>query len=222
MPLMKLSATGLAALAAGAALLLSPAQAAPPSSVGAGAFALAKAANPFAFKVWHGGSRDGDRDHRGEGSRGHDRDRYAKDRRDGARSDHRRDGHYDGRRHDDHSRYSDHRRHDDRHYYDSRRTYYYSRGPGYRPHGHRHGYGPRRGHGYYCNDHRAFHYYAGYDPYGWVFAVHVGYRPPYGCRTVERVVYRGYRRIVYGAVQCIDDWGYPYILSGSKYVYRTY
>jgi hypothetical protein len=289
MPLMKNPVIGVAALAAGAALFFSPAEAASPSFVAsdagarlaeaAGASALANTRALFALRAERGGSRNADRGQRGgrrggrkdsgrresgrsserrpdsrggnsgDGSRtadrsgerresgrengrserrsdnrkgdggGGDRGRSADNRRDGGRTGDRR---YDGRRGSD-----DHRRNDDRRRYDARRRYddrnrSYARRPGYRSYGYSHGRAPHRGHGYYCNEHHTFHYYAGYDPYGWVFAVHVGYYPPYGCRTVERVVYRGYRRIVYGAVQCIDEWGYPYIVRGSEYVYRTY
>lgn len=142
------------------------------------------------------------------------RDSGSDRQRSSGRSNDRRDTHADTRRSS--GRYDQHR--------DSRSSSYRSRSDNHRSYSREpsHGYGRRSGHGYYDYDRRRYVYYQGYDPYGWVFAVHVGYYPPYGCRTVERVVYRGYRRVVYGAVQCIDEWGYPYIVAGSQYVYRTY
>ncbi|MGE0409376.1 MAG: hypothetical protein AB7P23_08955 [Amphiplicatus sp.] len=280
MPLMKFSVLA-AAAAFGAALALSPAQAA--SAPGeeivsrlTGAV-FTSGAKFFSFSVQddrgrrsdRGARRDGgrgDRGRRGDDGRRADNDRrgdgdYRRDGgRDGDRFDGRRDNdrrdadrrereRYSNRRDDNRNRYDgrgadrdrrydrdrdryDRDRRDDRARYDRDRRYdRYDRydggrrgysGRSYRSYGFRHGHGPHRGHGYYCNDHLAFHYYSGFDPVGWAFAVHVGYYPPYGCRTVERVAYRGGRRLIYGAVQCDDDWGYPYIVAGSEYVYRTY
>ena len=82
--------------------------------------------------------------------------------------------------------------------------------------------GPRGGHGYYCNDHFAFHYFTGYDPYGWRRASYRGYYPPRGCYLVERVEYRRGRRVLVGGYSCLDPYGYAYIQLGSQFVLRYY
>lgn len=153
------------------------------------------------------------------------RDRAA-DRRDRRedRHDRRRDRHrdrYDHRRDRRYAYHDDWRRRQYDHYRDHHYRRHYDRGRRH-PYGHRHGHGPRRGHGYYCNEHFVFHYYAGYDPYGWRRAYHRGYYAPRGCYTVERIEYRRGRRVLVGAIVCHDRYGYPYIKLGSRYVVRYY
>lgn len=188
----------------------------PPDRRGAGRRAGERGEDESRMADRRGGERGSDSDHRSD--RG-DRGDHRSDRHDGAgdRYADRRD-HYDRRGSD--RRY----RSDDRPYGSGRGGHYagYSYGGGHQSYGFSHGHGPHHGHGYYCNTHFAFHYVSGYDPVGWYIAFHDGYDPPYGCRTVERIDYRRGRRIVYGAVQCYDDWGYPYIVRGSQYAYRTY
>lgn len=178
-----------------------------------------------------GDRRDGRRDDRGDRRRDRSddrgdrrRDRYAdrNDRRNDRYDDRRdrRDDRYDGRRDRRNDRYDSRRDHryarrddhrDRRHYSGRRHDYGYS-----------HGHGPRRGHGYYCNDHYVFHYYSGYDPYGWRRAYYSGYYPPRGCYLVERVEYRRGRRVLVGGYSCVDPYGYAYIDIGSQFVLRYY
>ncbi len=173
------------------------------------------------------GRRDDRGDRRGNDRRYADRDRRddrSRDRRDRRddRYDHRRDrrdDRWDDRRDRRDDRWDDRRdrryvnRDDRRRYYNSGRRYDY---------GHRHGHGPRRGHGYYCNDHFVFHYYSGYDPYGWRRASYRGYYPPRGCYLVERVEYRRGRRVLVGGYSCLDPYGYAYIQLGSQFVLSYY
>lgn len=267
MPLVKLSTSGVAVLAAGALLLGGPA-AAESSIRSATTFQVAENGHGHGRHADRRGEREhcdrggrggqsgasSRRSHRSQDSRGSNRSYAAQGERNrGARDAQRRDSgqvrererrrqatngrsgsHYERRNYDhrgaergrreaqrgyaarggayDRGRYStrgySERRHERRDYDHRRRGYYGDTG--------RH-----RRHGYYDRD-RRFHYYAGFSPIGWVFAYHPGYYVPYGCRTVERVVYRYADRIVYGAVQCWDEWGMPYIVPGSQYVYRTY
>lgn len=228
--------------AAFAAFLWAAVTASPSGAAAAGQPAISggPGAARFSLQVQQGDERSGREDRAGRERSDHDADRRGRrqadqrgeERRSGDRRDrddrrdrYDRDRRSDDRdwrehRHEDRSRrerrYDHDRRHDDRHRREHR---YDSR---HRDYGHYHGRAPRRGHGYYCNTHFAFHYYRGYDPVGWRFAVHPGRYAPYGCRTVERIEYRRGRRIVYGALQCLDPWGYPYIVRGSEYVYRRY
>jgi len=148
------------------------------------------------------------------------RNSYREGRREGRR-DARRDRRYNNRRYNN-RRYN--RRYDDRRRRShARRSYRNQRN--YGPRGARaygHGHGPRSGHGYFCDLHSIFHYYAGFDPYGWRRASHRGYRSTTGCYTVERVERRRGRRVIVGAQLCTDPYGYAYIRRGSSYVYSYY
>lgn len=173
------------------------------------------------------GRRDG-ADRSGAGRRSDDgRDRYA-DRRDGDRSA-RNSGRYGGPRDarpgsrpDPRNSSPRYDRRDDARRADYRHQTRYAYGRRY-DHGYRHGHGPRgHRHGYYCNDHLVFHYFVGYDPFGWRRAYHRGYYPPVGCYSVERIEYRRGRRVLVGAFVCFDAFGYPYVQLGSQYVLRYY
>lgn len=135
-----------------------------------------------------------------------------RDRRYDGHRDARRDRRYDDRRYN-HRRYDDRRRRENR-------TRYRVGPRGGRAYGH--GHGPRSGHGYFCDLHAVFHYYAGFDPYGWRRANHRGRRALDRCRIVERIERRRGRRVIVGAQLCYDRFGYSYIRRGSSYVYRPY
>ena len=88
-----------------------------------------------------------------------------------------------------------------------------------------HGYRSRRGHGYFCIEHALFHYFTGFDPYGFSRVSYYGRRNfayPNACYPVERVgPYRG-RRALIRAIQCVDDYGYAYLYRNSQFVVRYF
>jgi len=172
-----------------------------------------------------GDRRRGDarsRDDRARG-RGHGADRRRVERRTDRRYDRRREVRRDVRR----DARSDIRRRVRR---DARRQYEHNRArraytaPRRAYTGRRYGHGySGGGHGYFCADHGVFHYFRGYDPFGFIRVAaygRPGYRFPRDCYPVERVdFYRG-RRALIGGIMCYDAFGYSYIRPGSRYVKR--
>lgn len=238
MPLLKSSfipwrfAAVAAAALLGAALASTPALAAERGDGGS-------AASSLSFKVafadsdrrdrrgdrrHHRGDRHGDR-HRSRDRRGdrhRDHDRKADHRRHDRRAHHRRHDRRADRHHRRHDRRA-HHRHDRRYAYGGRshRRHHYA-GRRYR---HGHGPGHGHGHGYFCLDHGIFHYYSGYDPYGFsVTAYYRGssYRGGGDCYPVEKHGYYHGRRALIGGLMCTDAYGYAYIRPGSRYVIRYY
>lgn len=159
--------------------------------------------------------RDGRRDQR-QIDRGKRREAYRDGRRDQRR--YYRDRRNDRYAHDRRYRRADGRRYRSGHYKHPRVRY------GGRYYGH--GHGPRRGHGYWCSSHSIFHYYKGYDPFGWAYASFGWnlYSSAYvrDCDVVSQTFYRRGRRYEEVALLCYDSWGYGYIKPGSRRVYRDY
>ena len=161
---------------------------------------------------------------RGDGPR-NDRPRGDRPRRD------RRDDNADRRRDDRSDRYRrrDQRpayrrdRYRDSGYRDRRYRSDFYRRPGYAGRRYAHGYRRRSGHGYFCLEHGLFHYFIGFDPFGFTRVAHYGrsgFRYSRDCFPVEKVDYWRGRKALIGGIMCYDSYGYPYIMRRSRYVKR--
>lgn len=183
-------------------------------------------------------SRDGNRNQQRQADRNRNQQRQADRNRNQQRQadrnrnqqrqadrqrDARRDAYRDGRRD---QRRADNRRDNRRAYQQRRHGKYHHPQRRYGGRHYTHGHGPRSGHGYFCALHGIFHYYSGYDPFGWLY-VNYGwdfYTLAYigDCDVVSQTFYRRGRRYEEVALLCYDSWGYGYIRPGSRRVYRTY
>lgn len=89
-------------------------------------------------------------------------------------------------------------------------------------HGLHHSHG---GHGYFCLDHSVFHYFLGFDPFGYSrigFYGRSNFRYPDACFPVEKLGFHKGRKAIFHSILCYDEFDYPYLLQDSTFVYEYY